>query len=263
LRLALALVVVVACKPSGSATEASASAQPAPTASNAPFDGGVHAVGATIESVVRAWNAAINAHDADKVGALYSDEIELYGRVLARDKAVALKRGAFAGHLRDDIADIVVDESGRASFHKTSTLRSGKVIDVQGYLDVHDGKITSEGDTTTDKNLTRARSVSCEAAVMALVNATPEARKAMKDIDDGAKAMHDVIVGRAEMAMPPEKAGGAWDVAICENFPDRMPCYHHFAVTPAAGTVTYSLYGDDKRISIDPALLAKARSACP
>jgi hypothetical protein len=254
----LAVPLAAACKSQdvpAPSPSVSPSVAAAPTTSAA-FDAGSHPGGATAASVVRAWNKAINSHDADALGALYADLVELYGQVIGRDKAVALKRVAFGGHLRDDIENVVVAESGRATFHKKSTQKSGKVIDVQGYLDIKDGKITSEGDTTTDKNLLRARGLSCESALMDLVMSTPEAKKRAKEIDDAK-------VGRGMMAMPPEKPGGTWDVAVCENYEDRMPCYDHFDVDPATAKVLYSSFGGDaKPLTTEPALATKVRTAC-
>ena len=256
------LALVVGCRARGDLTAAPVVEAAAPVASVG-FDAGTHPVAASITSIVHAWNVAINAHDADAVGLLYADQVELYGQVVARDKAVGLKRAAFAGHVRDDIDGIVVDDKGRASFHKKSTLRGGKVIDVQGYLDVAQGKIASEGDTTTDRNLVRARGVSCESALMDLVMATAEAKKAAKDLDDGIAKAHDPSITRGMMAQPLDDPHGAWDVGICESRPDRMPCYEHFEVNPAAGTILHSSYGSEpKPVVADPAQLAKARATC-
>jgi hypothetical protein len=260
IRCVLLLLVVgcpLACKnPSPTTTSASATTTPSapPVGARAAVDGGTHEVGATIESVVRAWNTAINAHDASKLGTLYADQVELYGQVMAKERATALKKVAFGNHVRDEISNIVVDEAGRASFRKKSTLRNGKTIDVQGYLDVDHGTITSEGDTTTDKNLLRARGVTCEDAMLRLVLSTAEARRAMDEIADAG-----VSVGG--MVFPPSNPSQPWDVAVCENYAERMPCYHHFDVSPASGTVKYSTDGDTP-IKTDAALLAAMHTAC-
>ena len=254
-RAALVVLLLACNKPSGAPAPAASSA-PAPRASApAPApDGGTHERAAKIEATVRAWNAAINAHDAEKLGALYADEIELYGRRVSRAHAIAAKRAAFPAHAHDDVTGVSVSESGRATFHKKSALKNGKVIDVLGYLDVDAaGKITSEGDTTTDTNLARKGQVSCEDAVVALVNATAEAKKASA-----------AIPNLAGMVMPPDKPGDGWDVGICENHPDRMPCFHHFTVDPATAKVTYTGLDsvDDITLPTDPSLAAKVRDAC-
>ncbi len=65
------------------------------------------------------------------------------------------------------------------------------------------------------------------------------------------------------MVIPPESPAGAWHVAVCENHPDRMPCYHHFTVDPTTAKVGYSAMGlDEQPIATDPALAAKVRAAC-
>jgi hypothetical protein len=243
-----------------SAAPAATSAVPRTATSR---DEGTYARGAQIEASVRAWNVAINAHDADALGAMYGDAIELYGQRVTRAKAVALKKAAFADHVRDDVTDIAVKETGRATFHKKSTLMGGKVIEVLAYLDVQDGKIVSEGDTTTDQNLARAHEVRCEDAVLALVHSTAEAVKAMKDIEDAKIRLGPVTAG--VVVHSPAETGAGWWVRICENFPDdtlsknRMPCFVNFDVDSAAAVVTDD---EGKPLKAAPALAAKVKSDC-
>jgi len=159
------------------------------------------------------------------------------------------------------MSDIKVTESGRATFHKKSALKNGKVIDVIGYLDVVGGKIVSEGDTTTDKNLARAHEVTCEDAVSALVERTPEARRAEKEISDAAEKTPDVHL--AGMVLPPEKPGDSWTVAVCEDHGDHMPCFHFFTVDPSSAKVTYTVFGEERgALKTDPTLAEKVRAAC-
>ncbi len=259
----LCLVVPVAlakCRtPEASTT--SATAAPAMAVRGGP-DGGAHERAARLRALVVAWNAAINAHDANKLAGLYADEVELYGKRLSRATAVAVKKASFAHHVRDTIDDIAVTDEGRATFHKNSLQSGGKLIEVDAYLDEEGGKIVSEGDTTTDTNLARARETTCELAVLQLVEQTAEAKTATKTIEEGAKSS-PLPVSVGGYAMPPDVTGAGWGVAICENYVDRMPCYHHFNVDPATATVTYTNGGlDDRPIVTDPALAAKVRAAC-
>jgi hypothetical protein len=97
--------------------------------------------------------------------------------------------------------------------------------------------------------------------VQSLVDHTAEARKATQAINDADRS--GGLQGVGGYAMPPDVTGDGWDVAICENYADRMPCYHHFNVDPATARVTYSGGGlDDHPIVTDPALAAKVRTAC-
>lgn len=241
------------------APSASVSAAPSASAANAaPKE--THPAAARTEALVQAWSAAINAHDAAALGALYADSIDLYGETVTRARAIAMKKAAFAWHVRDDLDAIAVTDSGRATFHKKSTQKGGKVIDVVGYLDVRDGKIVAEGDTTTDKNLARAREVGCEDTVLAFVQATPEAKKAAADIETGAKTSPEPV-SVAGMVLPPEGDRREWSVSVCENHPDCMLCLHHFLVDPATAKLTYEL-GDARTLAGDPVLAAKVRAAC-
>ena len=259
----VAFAMVASCKKPDAtpppAPSASSSASPSASAAAKPVDahpGTAYGVGAAkTEAIVHKWNAAINAHDADALGALYADSIELYGETVPRDRAIAMKKAAFAWHVRDDLDAIAASDSGRATFHKKSTQKGGKVIDVVGYLDVRDGKIVSEGDTTTDKNLARAHEVSCDDAVLALAEATAEAKKATDEISK------TIPVGG--MVLPPDAGQHDWTVNVCENHPDRMMCLHHFTVDATTGKITYAFGADDPRpVAGDPVLAAKVRIAC-
>jgi ketosteroid isomerase-like protein len=226
-----------------------------------------------VESLVRRWNAAVNAHDAEQLAALYADSVELYGTRMSRTAALAAKTGSFAKHVRDELSDIAVTPAGHAQFHKKSTATDGKVIDVAGYLDARESggqwRIVSEGDTTTDTNLESAKASRCIKAVMDVVYATTEAQTAIRDIEEGAKsAPADDPVSVGGMVNPtvdPADAGErpTWTVAICENHKDRMPCYHYFEVDTKTGRVTDSLAETDAGpLKTDPKRMARAKEAC-
>lgn len=211
-----------------------------------------------IESLVTAWNNAINAHDTEKLADLYADEIELYGKKMSRTAALAAKKQAFTTHDHDDLTDVRVDEHGRARFTKKSKGTDGKVIEVVGYLDADRSgsvwKIVSEGDTTTDANLSRKKTMTCMGAVSALVDATPQAKKAMKDIAHLGGMVNE----------PTDSATGLWHVALCENQPDRFLCLDHFEVDPTTALITYSGIHEDlgEKPTPDPTLAAAVRSVC-
>jgi hypothetical protein len=271
MRVAFAVVLLAGCvKPTQATSDASASTTaPAPVASAKAItatpksEGGAPRPLPGMQGLLLAWNAAINAHDADKLGALYADEVDLYGTPVSRAKAVALKKEAFAGHVRDEISRVTVDGPGRVTFRKRSLLKSGKRVDVSAYLEASDGRITIEGDTTTDANLARAKDRACSDAVQNLVDQTAEAKHATQQIEKAAETS-PVPVGVGGFATPPESPGDTWHVSICENYADRMPCYHYFEVDPATAVVVYSYGGLDPRpIKTDPALAAKVRAVCP
>jgi ketosteroid isomerase-like protein len=224
-----------------------------------------------LRALVLSWNAAINAHDAERVGALYADDVELYGTKMSRDRAIAAKKGAFVRHARDEIADLAVDEGGRATFTKKTTSKDGKTIEVLGYLEARQvqgaWKIVVEGDTTTDRNLERARERRCTSAVLAIVHATDEAKRAMASIEQGAKKQPaSDPVNVAGRVMPPQAGSSEWYVGICEDHADRMLCLNHFEVSKDTGVVRYmGIEGSDPdwhAIKTDPRLMADVVSSC-
>jgi hypothetical protein len=220
-----------------------------------------------LDGLVRAWNAAINAHDASQLDALYAGSIELYGTRMPHARALVAKKGSFAKHAKDELSAIAVSGSGHIQFQKKSTARDGHVLEVTGYLDAEqtDGKwlIVAEGDTTTDANLARAKESRCEDAVLTLVMATTEAKEAIRDIEEGAKkAPADDPVNPAVMVLPRDRVDPTWSVAICENHADRMPCMYHFDVDPSRGSVREFDDPHGRVLDTDPAPAAKVREAC-
>jgi hypothetical protein len=230
--------------------------------------GGSNASAGAALALARAWNAAINAHDDKALGALYDDEVELYGSKVTRERAMAMKRAAFPKHVRDDLDNVEATGDERVSFHKKSTSKGGGVVDVQGYLELVRRsvglRIRTEGDLTTDTNLARAKEMSCEEAVSAAAMSTKEAKAAQASIQKGADEMADVEeVHVGGMTVPPSVTKGPWIISICENHPDRMPCYYHFEVDPKTGVVTYDGMAEEPHpLAIDPKLVAAIKSAC-
>lgn len=116
-----------------------------------------------------------------------------------------------------------------------------------------------------DGNLERVKASRCEDAVMALVYATAEAKQVTHDIEEGAKrAPVDDPVSVGGMVYPPDLAGSpTWTVAICENHPERMPCFDYFEVDTNTGVVTYSRADSDGgALRTDPKGVARVREAC-
>jgi len=100
---------------------------------------------------------------------------------------------------------------------------------------------------------------------MALVYATAEAKQVTHDIEEGAKrAPVDDPVSVGGMVYPPDLAGSpTWTVAICENHPERMPCFDYFEVDTNTGLVTYSRADSDGgALHTDPKGVARVREAC-
>ena len=267
-------IVVFGCRggqttAGGDSAVPSASAAPSVTASTSattkramsPADTRAH----DIEALVRAWNEGINAHDTTRLASLYADAVELYGTRMSRAQALHAKQASFAKHDHDSLSSISVSAAGHAQFDKKSTGRDGKVIHVTGYLDTRQiaGKwlITSEGDTTTDTNLERAKQDRCQAAVLALVDTTPEAERARRAIQEPEFGV--VPTGATSVATPPDH-GGPWLVQICEVHPDRLMCGPDFEVDPDRAVVFFTGVGavDGGSLRTDPKAAARVRDAC-
>jgi hypothetical protein len=159
----------------------------------------------------------------------------------------------------------------RATFTKKTTSKDGKTIEVLGYLEARQvqgaWKIVVEGDTTTDRNLERARERRCTSAVLAIVHATDEAKRAMASIEQGAKKQPaSDPVNVAGRVMPPQAGSSEWYVGICEDHADRMLCLNHFEVSKDTGVVRYmGIEGSDPdwhAIKTDPRLMADVVSSC-
>ena len=154
--LGCALVVLAACdrSTSGSSSVARASVAPSsPSSSAAPAprveDGRL--------AVVRAWNDAHVAHDANALSALYADRVRFYGATLVRAECVSRVAGALKKHPDENqkIKDLFVD-GNTVHFTKTIVARR-KAADYHAYLELEPRgagwAITAESDTLTDQNL--------------------------------------------------------------------------------------------------------------
>jgi len=222
--------------------EGAAPAASAPPSASSPAIAPAMKGSTEIVNVVRAWNDATNAHDAKKLGALYADEVELYGQRVSRERAMSIKGAAFATHDRDDLGEVTVLES-RALFTKKSRGKNGKVIEVTGYIDLDPAmKITAEGDTTTDTNLERKKYDDCAAAIGALVDSTH--------------------LGGADVRQIVKEPDGRWGVQFTMvHFGDPNGNYSYLSihVDPSSGAV---IGATDEVIPADPSLAAKVRSQC-
>ena len=259
MKRALLCVFLLGCKKTPAAPDAAAAIASATASTSAPAAS--VSIGLVIApkpvgdrmTIVQAWNDATNAHDATKLSALYADDVELYGTVMTRAKAVAIKQAAFAKHDRDDL-DYLTISNDRAGFVKKSKAKDGKVITVSGYLVIDDSmKITAEGDMTTDANLVRKKSNQCVDAIAALVASTPEGKAAGADIPR-ASAWKD------------DRAADPWHVQYF-TYGGTMPdgtrvvlcCPDEFEVDSNTYVVTQR---GGKVVTPDPAAVAKASALC-
>ncbi len=199
----------------------------------------------------------------------YADNVELYTRT-SREKAVAIKNAAFAKHDHDTLGPITVMGT-TATFDKTSKAKDGKVIQVSAYIDVDASKkIIAECDAMTDANLERRKSNQCSAAIIALVQSTPEGKA------DTAKQV---------WTEPPPHGGGAWKVnytqmiggqKIDENTVEGLRAWSDvFEVDAKVGTVVfvgtsiagpteyeYQMHASGKALTCDAITAAKVRAVC-
>jgi hypothetical protein len=175
-RILFIVVVLASCRSRAVTTEGADASFADVTVAAAPSAPRAPKTTAQLADVVRAWNDATNAHDAQKLRSLYASEVELYGQTMSADKATTVKAAAFAKHDHDDVSELVL-KGRRAVFRKVSKAKDGRVTDVSGYLEVDASmQIIAEGDTTTDANLGRAEEDRCCAALWKIAHAVPETK---------------------------------------------------------------------------------------
>lgn len=253
MRGACLLLLLVACK-----TESkSAPADTAADASKA-FSAESHSRAKAIATVVRAWNEANNAHDVSKLADVYASEVELYAKKMPRADALDAKTASFTTHESDELSNLRIDEGGRVLFTRKSKSKDGKVALATSYLDCDRSgdvwKIVSEGDVSTDANQHRKHTMTCMGAVSALVDATPQARKAMTEIKRLAGMTNE----------PTDSRTGLWHLALCETSGDRFLCLDHFDVDPTSAAITYTGVHQDlgTNPTPDPQLASAVEAAC-
>jgi SnoaL-like domain len=197
------------------------------------------------------WNAALNAHDADKLEKLYAPQVSFYGRDFSRDRVLATKRTALAAApgFKQQLSDIRIapgDQSASVTFSKAS----GPAQPVRGRLDVTcaDGAgyaISAESDAPSDA-LAQANE-GCEAAMYAVAFSLPEVKKAMGSATDEAPF--------GGLSYPVEAKH--YSVAIGYHHEDRFEAAFFLDWMNDAFTVNQ---GD---VPVPPAGLARVKAACP
>lgn len=131
------------------------------------------------ETVLMAWNGALDRHAVDQLRPLYAASVLFYGQRFSASQVLEAKRKAFEKDpsFRQRISDVQIQKDGEKiliAFEK----RSGKALEgrVYGSLVLEpaaDGlKIVEESDAATDAKF-RPRAESCPEAAMAITNAQP------------------------------------------------------------------------------------------
>jgi hypothetical protein len=195
------------------------------------------------ESIVIAWNAALDGHDAHALESLYASSVKLYGKEMTRAQAVAAKKKALDADrsFRQIVTGITIEEGSRAraSFTKIVTA-SGSTKSYAAYLVLvnHDSKIeiAEESDQTTDANLKPADEDRCLAAAASAAIAAGAISKSLSepitpDLADAGCTNHGF------MPMPREKGEPFVAIRLHTSCTDRAAFRGWYYVSVADGCV--------------------------
>lgn len=248
-------------KPSASpAVIASAPSEPVPSGSRLPFANEDERA----NQIIRAWNEALNRHDADGLAGLYGETVRFYGRTLSRKAVVAAKRAAFAKQpaFFQELIGIpefsrTQDEALTASILK----RSGEgdkweVVSAKLVLSLGDAGafvIIAETDEPSSRREELGRG-DCLTTAVEAVNALPEVERAVAAAmatADGEKARFGGLGPYDD-----EKGGvfGGLGIHTDERFEEQIS-YH-----VQKGVLWVSVLGDEVTIPQDA--LRKVKRAC-
>jgi len=198
-----------------------------------------------IESVVLAWNAALDGHDPGALEKLYGAKVRLYGREMSRADAVASKKKALEKQkgFKQLVVGITIDhgtgDRPRANFTKIVT-SNGVAKSYAAYLVLATptGKleIVEESDQTTDANLKPADDDACAAAAASAAMGASKIGKSLSepitpDQADAGCTSHGL------MPMPAEKNDRFVTIRLHTNCDDRVAFRGLFYVSTADGCV--------------------------
>lgn len=134
-------------------------------------------------ALVRAWDAALNRHDATALGPLYADKVSFYGQTTTRDALVQAKQRALAAtpDYAQSLSDLRLSNDPDGSVKATFTKRSGaktaqrQVIASLRLQRAGEGfLIASESDAATDARSDANKS--CMELAMDVTYALPQVR---------------------------------------------------------------------------------------
>lgn len=206
-------------------------------------------------AVVRAWDAALNRHDAAALAALYAPSVSFYGQTLPREKLVESKKKALGASpdFEQSLSNLNLASEADGSVSATFTKRSGpakaqREVAARLRLNELNGNyvIALESDAPTDARSDDNRS--CMEVAMATAYALPEVDKLFKE------APADARPGGLSF---PEEAGRE-SAAIGFHHDDRFESV--FYVEVQNGDLTVSEYGEP--LKIPSAARARVRAKC-
>ncbi len=273
---AAALFALSGCsnKPSGPAGAAAGAGGASPAAASASAGqadragaggaGGAEGEGAPLLALVRTWDAALNARDAEALRPVYGASVRFYGRDLAREAALGVKRAALAKPYAQALGAVRLDRPDparwRARFDKRWTGPGGAAGEVEAVLVfANEGGrwvVVEETDAKTEARRPPAGE-SCEDAVIDVVAATAPARALLEGPTDPAHGHRSN--GLRLGSTPPESPTFA--VAVHETHDSHLVTFAWFEVDPKTGAVRQSM-PDERAVPAPPELAAKVRAAC-
>jgi hypothetical protein len=205
--------------------------------------------------MLNAWNAALNAHDADALAQLYAPNLSFYGRDATRAQVVAEKRAAFARAptFRQVLSaiQIVPTPNGGASaaFDKSSgtgpdlaRVHGKLAIEARGaaYAIVLETDEPSEARANEDQ--------SCLGTAMQVASTLPEVKKSFQAADPDARQGGVVYVDEGANA----------SASLGFDHDDHFESV--FGIELKSGELTVTEYGTP--LSVPAADRAKVKAAC-
>ena len=284
---ALSLTIAACSRSSGGSSPAasisSSSADGAAPAAATLDSGPEDLLKTSAQARLRAWNDALDRHDVSALEPLYATSVCLYGRVVARSKAVEAKQKALGpgSTFHQKVvgeAQAQTDSDGAVVLGFVKRSGSGDQLhDIRAKLvmrsETRDGALwiveeTDEASQSAEvrrdaceaaawrevKAAAPAGSGACEATAAKVVNELPAVKKFM---DDAKKA----AAGGAHLGgVGPEDDGDSFTVGIGFQNPDRFEGHVFYTVVRKTGELTVAVDGED--VVVPSAGLRAVADAC-
>jgi hypothetical protein len=228
---------------------------------------------ASARAAIAAWTDALTRHDTKALALLYGDPVRFYGRETSRAAVLHGKGEAFArvptfqqatvGPIAVDTTDArrlvasFVKRSGPAGRTRNVRAKVGLALSPPADAGPSRWVIVEETDDPSERSPEDKRRDDCEAMVGRVVNALPEVKKHVAELEDiGADPDSGANFGGIG---PLYDDRGGFTEMIGLHTPERFESVISYDLDEA-GHLTVSIYGDD--VTVPARALAGVQRAC-
>jgi hypothetical protein len=212
------------------------------------------------ERVLLAWNAALDARDADKLAPLYAPRVIFYGIPKAAKDVLRAKRTAFAKapDFRQSLDNVRITSAPNGfevRFDKRSGSGKGSVVPARLFLEAKGDRllIAEESDAITDERLNEPEPANCGDAALGALNKHPDV---VREFERVAREYPELTTGGVTY----EETDHSVNAALGVFHPDHFEPY--FWIEAVNGQLTVQSAVTTEPLRFSKAELTRVRKAC-